>query len=115
GVSPTFSTGDAATVGVWRPADTWIKAGGIWGSSQTGLVADTDEQLFNPEVLAFCALQHAYHALSTQGEASERDYYSKLEQLQRARVGRWKLMGLPRPDHALRHPSPSGMGQGDPK
>lgn len=115
GVAPTFSTGDAATVGVFRPADTWIKTAGVWGSSSFGLVNDTDEQLFNPAVLVMVALVHAYHALSTQGEASERGYFLKLEQEQRARVNRWKLMGLNRPSHATSHALLSSSAGGDPK
>ena len=115
GVSPTFSTGDAATVGVFRPADTWTKVAGVWGSASFGLGNDSDEQLFNPEVLVFVALRHAYHALSTQGEASERQYYMALEQQQRAKVGRWKLVNLPRQDRALSHSLPSGSAGMDAK
>lgn len=115
GVSPTFGTGAAALAGVFRPADTWVQVGGVWGPSSTGLVNDTDQALFNPEVLVLVALRHAYHALSTMGEASERAYYAKLEEMQRARVGRWKLMALPRPDHAQGGGVASGYGSGDAK
>lgn len=115
GVSPTFSTGDAATVGVFRPADTWIKSGGVWGSSTSGLVNDTDEQLFNPDILVYVALVHAYHALSTQGEASERGYYRQLEMDQRRKVNVWKFVGLNRSSHAMSHGLPSSYGSGDPK
>jgi hypothetical protein len=108
GVSPTFGTGDAATVGVFRPGDTWIRTAGVWGSASYGLQDDSDESLFQPEVLAMVALTHAYHALSTQGEASERTYYANLEQRQRARVNRWKLIGLSRSDHGISHGLPAG-------
>jgi len=115
GVSPTFGTGDAATVGVFRPGDTWIKSAGVWGSASFGLVNDTDEQLFNPEVIVMAALVHAYHALSTQGESEERKYYAGLEQSQRAKVGRWKLANLPRMDRSMSHALPGGWGGSDPK
>jgi hypothetical protein len=115
GVSPTFNTGDAATVGVFRPADTWIKVAGVWGTASFGLVNDTDEHLFNPDVLVFVALVHAYHALATQGEASERQTYMALEDKQRVKVNRWKLIALPRPDHAMVHALPNSYGGGDPK
>lgn len=112
GVSPTFNTGDAATMGVFRPADTWIKTAGTWGPQSFGLVNDTDEQLFNPQIVVYVALVHAYHALSTQGEASERAYYLKLEQEQRARVNRWKMHGLTRSTHSMNHGLPSSYGGG---
>jgi hypothetical protein len=114
GVSPTFGTGDAATVGVFRPGDTWIRTGGVWGSASYGLQNDSDESLFQPEILVMVALTHAYHALSTQGEASERTYYANLEQRQRAKVNRWKLIGLTRSDHGMSHGLPTGAGF-DPK
>lgn len=115
GVSPTFSTGDAATVGVFRPGDTWIKVGGVWQAVEFGLTNDTDEHLFNPEILVFVALAHAYHALGTQGEASERGQYLALEQQQRGKVNRWKMHGLTRQNRSLQHGLPNSYGGGDPK
>jgi hypothetical protein len=36
------SVGDVVEVGLLRPATTWIKSGGVWASSTTGLAAESD-------------------------------------------------------------------------
>lgn len=41
------SVGQAVEVELHRPADTWIKTGGTWGSSTTGLVLDADQCLYD--------------------------------------------------------------------
>jgi hypothetical protein len=40
-----FLTGETFFIKVRRPADTWIKSGGVWGASTVGLSLDTDEAL----------------------------------------------------------------------
>ena len=41
------NVGDTFEVEVLRPADTWIKTGGAWGDSATGLVLDTDACVYD--------------------------------------------------------------------
>lgn len=47
GVLP-FTAGDTFEVELYRPASSWIRSGGIWGDSTTGLVLETDACLYDP-------------------------------------------------------------------
>jgi hypothetical protein len=90
-VAPTFGAGAAIQVGAYRPGDTWIRAGSVWGESTTGLVADTDEQVFQPNFLVQIALQHAYAALAATGEQAERARWQSLADRQTVRANLLKL------------------------
>lgn len=49
---------------VVRPANTWIKHGGAWADSASGLQDDEDECLLPPQAVIPVALWYAYEALS---------------------------------------------------
>lgn len=103
GVSPTLATGATANVEVFRPLDTYIRVGGVWGESTVGLQADADEHLMAPDALVQVALVHAYEALGTIGQAGERSYWLDRARQQRRAVNGWKRSALPRPTRALQH------------
>jgi hypothetical protein len=99
-VYPTLATGDAALLEVFRPSDTFIKVGGVWGASSVGLVNDTDEHLHHPEVVVTVALAHAYAALASGPDGNR---YDALAQRQRLKANVLKLNHL---DH--RQPATGG-------
>jgi hypothetical protein len=82
-ISPTLATGDAATLEVFRPGDTWIKVGATWALSTTGLVNETDECLFQPDLVVAVALVHAYEALAS---GPDGDRYERLAARQRLKA-----------------------------
>lgn len=62
---------------VVRPGNTWIKVGGVWQESTSGLVNDTDECLFPPQVVVAIGLYYAYDALSKapwESDTSKREW-----------------------------------------
>jgi hypothetical protein len=79
-ISPTLATGDAATLEVFRPGDTWIKVGATWALSTTGLVNETDECLFQPDLVVQVALVHAYESLASGPDGNR---YEELARRQR--------------------------------
>jgi hypothetical protein len=111
-VSPTLPGADASTLEVFRPADTWIKVGGVWATSTTGLVNDSDEMLLNPDLVVTVALAHAYAALASGPEGSR---YDSLAQKARLKANIAKEMQL---DHRQRRVGTglySSYGAVDPK
>jgi hypothetical protein len=62
-----------------RPGNTWIKVAGVWQESTTGLVNDTDECLFVPQVVIPIAMYFAFDALSRSPWESDaqRAYWAK--------------------------------------
>jgi hypothetical protein len=95
-IAPTIATGDAATVEVFRPADTFVRVAGVWATSTVGLVNETDECLLNPDLVVTVALAHAYAALASGPDGSR---YQDLATQQRRRANGAKLTGL---DHSQR-------------
>jgi hypothetical protein len=72
-IAPTLPAGNAATVEVFRPTDTWIRVGGVWGPSTVGLVNDTDECLLTPDMVVAVTLANAYESLATGPEGARYD------------------------------------------
>lgn len=56
-----------------RPAYTWIKHGGAWGESVSGLQDDTDETLLPPQAVLPVAMYFAYLALANQPHDSPKE------------------------------------------
>jgi hypothetical protein len=90
-VYPTLAADDAASLEVFRPSDTFIKVGGIWGASSVGLVNDSDEHLHHPEVVVTVALAHAYASLASGPDGNR---YDALAQRQRLKANVLKLNHL---------------------
>lgn len=101
-VAPPFAAGDAIQLEVTRPGDTWIKVGGVWSASSSGLVNDSDECLFQPDLVVIVALFHVYEALSSAGDRAE--YWAKKADQQRTAVNMLKLWHLPHPARRATHP-----------
>lgn len=95
-VSPTLPNGDASTLEVFRPLDTYIKVGGVWAASTTGLVNDSDEAIVNPDLLRIVALVHVYEALANGPDGSR---YETMATKQRLRANVAKQLHL---DHRQR-------------
>jgi hypothetical protein len=108
-VAPTLATGAAATVEVFRPADTYIKTGGVWGTSTTGLVADQDECLLTPDLVVAVTLANAYAALASGPEGAR---YDALAKQARTAANIQKLMHLDHRQKALGSEITSGNGYG---
>lgn len=87
-VYPTLAAGDAAELEVYRPSDTFLKVGGVWGTSTTGMVNDTDEHLHHPEVVVIVALAYAYEALANGPDGAR---YQALAVTQRRKANVMKL------------------------
>lgn len=111
-VSPTLPTGDASTAEVYRPLDTWIKVGGVWGASTTGYVNDTDEALVNVSLLVTVALAHAYESLASGPDGSR---YDDLAKRQRLKANVAKQMHLDHRQRRLRTHQVTGAYAYDPK
>lgn len=109
-IMPTLMTGAAASVEVFRPADTWIKTGGVWGASTTGLVNETDETLLNPDLVVSVALAHAYAALASGPDGSR---YDALASKQRLKANIAKHVGLDHRQRRLRSNQVTGWGAVD--
>lgn len=97
-VAPTLATGDAALLEVFRESGTFIRVGGVWGASTTGLVNDSDEQLHHPELVVRVALAYAYEALASGPDGSA---YSDKARLQRRSVNLLKLSQMPHDQRGL--------------
>lgn len=97
-VAPPFQTGPASTLELYRPGDTYLRVGGVWGDSTEGLVHDTDEALFQPEIVIQVALVHAYEALAGNDDNSP---WRTRAVAQRAKANATKLMML---NHDQRRP-----------
>jgi hypothetical protein len=111
-IAPTLATGDASTLEVFRPLDTWIKVGGVWAASTVGMVNDSDEALINPDLLVAVALAHVYAALAAGPDGSR---YDDRARKQRMQANVLKEMHL---DHSQRRSGSSlavGYGGYDPK
>lgn len=63
-LSAAFATGQVFTVAVQRPANTWIGTLGVWATTSTGLVADTDECMYHARTVAAVAEPLALRALA---------------------------------------------------
>lgn len=96
-VAPTLPGGDASTLEVFRPLDTFIKVAGVWSASTVGMVNDSDEALVSPDLLATVALAHVYEALASTGPDGAR-YEAKAKD-QRLKANVAKLAHL---DHRQR-------------
>jgi hypothetical protein len=95
-ISPTLPDGDASTLEVYRPLDTYIKVGGVWAASTTGLVNDSDEALFNVDLLLTVALVHAYESLANGPDGGR---YEAMAKTQRTKANVAKQLHL---DHRQR-------------
>lgn len=95
-VAPTLAAQAGYSLEATRPGDTYIAVGGVWGDSTTGLVNDTDEQLFQPSFLVEIALVHAYEALASAGDKGAE--WADLAQKQRVRANWLKLTYLVHPN-----------------
>lgn len=102
-VAPTLPGSDASTLEVFRPLDTWIKVGGVWGASTVGLVNDSDEALVNPDLVVAVALAHVYEALASGPDGAR---YDDKARKQRLKANVVKEMHL---DHRQRRTG-SGLG-----
>jgi hypothetical protein len=111
-VAPTFGTGEALKLEVTTPGDVWIKVGGVWGASSSGLVNDSDECIFQPDFVVQVALCHVYEALSAAGDRAE--YWAQKAGQQRLAVNYDKLFNQPHPARRATHPL-GAYTQGDPK
>jgi hypothetical protein len=106
-IAPTLSAGNAATVEVFRPTDTWIRVGGVWGPSTVGLVNDTDECLLTPDLVVAVTLAHAYDALATGPEGAR---YDALATKARTAANVAKLMQLSHKQRQLGSELTTGYG-----
>lgn len=104
-VAPTLPGADASTIEVFRPLDTFIKVGGVWASSTTGYVNDSDEALVNPDLLVTVALAHAYAALASGPDGGR---YDELARRWRLKANVAKSMHL---DHRQKRVG-AGLGYG---
>lgn len=111
-VAPPFQTGDAALLEVTRPGDTWIQVGGTWQLSTSGLQNDSDQCLFQPNLVVQVALCHVYEALSGGGDRAE--YWAQKAAQQRMAVNMFKLWNVPHPARRATHPL-GAYTQADPK
>lgn len=111
-VAPTLPGSDASTLEVYRPLDTYIKVGGVWTASTTGLVNDGDEALVNPDLLVTVALAHVYQALASGPEGAR---YDALASRQRRVANMAKLMHLDHRQRRLGNGLYSGYGAADAK
>lgn len=103
-VSPTFAAGAAALAEITRPGDTYVRTGGVWATSTTGLVFDTDECLFQPGFLVEVALYHAYMALASgAAESGERALWDQKASRQRMKANTLKVNTLAHPSGRLSH------------
>lgn len=111
-IHPTLAAGDASTLEVFRPLDTWIKVGGAWAASTVGYVNDSDEALVNPDLLTVVGLAHAYNALASGPDGSR---YDDLAKRQRMVANLAKEMHLDHRQRRLRSHQTSATFGTDPK
>jgi hypothetical protein len=111
-ISPTLAPGDASTAEVYRPLDTWIKVGGVWGASTTGYVNDSDEALVNIDLLVVVALAHAYESLASGPDGGR---YDDLAKRQRLKANVTKQMHLDHRQRRLHTHQTTGAYSYDPK
>jgi hypothetical protein len=106
-IAPTLPTGNAATVEVFRPTDTWIRVGGVWGPSTVGLVNDSDECLLTPDLVVAVTLANAYESLATGPEGAR---YDALATKARTAANVAKLMQLSHKQRQLGSELTTGYG-----
>lgn len=75
---------------VLRPGHTWIKQGGAWSESTTGLVSDSDEALVDPNLIVEMALVHCYGQLSKLAEPGERGQFEDRQKQQALKAAKLK-------------------------
>jgi hypothetical protein len=111
-VAPGISSGAAMQLELTRPADTYIKCGGVWLDQQSGFQHDDDECLLQPTELVEVALAYVWESLAqtTTGAAAAR--YGKLAEAQRTKANLSKFRGLPHP--AERSDHRAGVSSGGP-
>jgi hypothetical protein len=75
-----FTTGETFYIKAHRPAQTWIKTGGVWGADTDGLQNDSDEALPLRAVVKAQVLSTAYRLLGArQGPDEYAAYYRERE------------------------------------
>lgn len=91
-ISGAFNTGETFYLQVHRPAQSWIKTNGVWGSDTDGLNSDDDAALgLLPQVKA-AVLAECYRLLGSRpGPDAYRQFYSEREAawLKEAALLRW--------------------------
>ena len=100
-VAPPLPGGETHGLEIFRPLDTYIKTGGVWGNSTSGFVNDSDECLAIPDLVVTVALVHAYEAIASGPDGGR---YEDLVRRQRLKANIAKQIHL---DHRQRRPSSS--------
>ncbi len=102
-VAAGISTGATMSLELTRPADTFMKVGGVWLDGQQGFVNDDDECLLQPTFLSEVALVYCWESLAqvTTGAASLRFAKSAMDQRAKANLMKWS--GLPHPSERSDH------------
>jgi hypothetical protein len=87
------NVGDVVEVGLLRPATTWIKSGGVWASSTTGLAAESDCCAYDALTVVNAARPIALEAMALMTERGSKERADLLAEAERAgvtaAVSRW--------------------------
>lgn len=86
------------SIAAYRPLNTWIKRGGVWGETIGGLVDDTDECLGDHVLITQVALYFVYKAMAENPyeSASARDRWEMKAARQALIAKNIKLQNLPK-------------------